>query len=201
MRGLAHFYLRKILPQFQQKRIKTLALKQFDQKSAIRCQPVDGERQRKFRQVNRCRLIYGRHPTKIGGHIRYNKIEFPIFQCRFELVEDGFVTKVSLDEQNLVDFFHRQNIERHHPALAAQPSHHVLRPTARRRSQVDHGHPRPQQLLALIDLGKFERRAGAPALLLGQFDIRVVEMALHPATASPFRHHLPSAGCGAIIAA
>ena len=55
-----------------------------------------------------------------------------------------------------------------------------LRPTAGRRPQIDHGHARAQQLVALGDFQQLERCARAVALGLCAFDVNVVDVLFHP---------------------
>jgi hypothetical protein len=64
--------------------------------------------------------------------------------------------------------------------LVTDPSGSDLRPAARRRSKVDHGHARPDDFVFFLDFQQLVGGARAVAVLLRSLDIGVFEMLFQP---------------------
>lgn len=145
-------------PQRPHKLFVSISLKDFDQESPLRFQPLPREFQPKFREMHYTRLVRNRYTRNIGGHIRKNKARFATTEHIFEPAQYLFVPEVTLEELDTVQGLHFEKIERDDTAVPSQTLGGYLGPTARGRAEVNNDLPWADQMVPIIDFHQFESR-------------------------------------------
>ena len=92
--------------------------------------------------------------------------------------------KSPLDEGDVRDAVHRQDVRGDQPTAIADHPTGDLRPTARRRAEIDHGHARAQDAILFLDFQQFVAGARTVAVALRHLHVGIVEMFFQPAMAS-----------------
>ena len=90
------------------------------------------------------------------------------------------VVEIALDEFDAMHRLHRQQVERNQPPAGSHPFRSHLRPAAGRRTEVDHGHARPELLVLVVDLGQLERGTRPPPFDPGPLHIGVIDVLGNP---------------------
>ncbi len=163
--------------------VETFALEDLDQEIAARPQHTAGQVQRQFAEIHGARLVGGPHSTHIGGHIGNHKVYRMIADRLEDPREHRVLGEVALDEGDVGDAVHLEDVRSDQPAAVADHPAGDLRPPARRGAQVDHGHARTQDAVLLLDLQQLVAGARAIAIALGHLHVGIVEMFFQPTLA------------------
>ncbi|MNC50024.1 hypothetical protein D3C75_992420 [compost metagenome] len=163
--------------------VEAFALEDLDQEVAARTQHAGGQIQGQLAQVHGARLVGRAYATHIGGHVGNHKVDRMLADRLEDLREHHIVGEVALDEGDIGDAVHRQDVRGDQAPLVADHPTGDLRPAARRRAEVDHGHARPQDAVLLLDFQQFVAGARTVAVLLRHLHVGIVEMLFQPTLA------------------
>src|SRR5690606_26009996 len=109
---------------------------------------VQGE----FDQVHRGGLVGNGYAAEVGRDVRHDEVRLAPSERVEQLLEDGILGEVALDEVDVVQRVHRQNIGGHDPTfLAHQPASH-LGPATGCGAEIHHQHAGAYQLVLLVQL-------------------------------------------------
>src|SRR5690606_33488926 len=101
-----------------------------------------------------------------------------------QLLEYGILGEIALNEVDVVQRVHRQNVGGHDsPFFANQLAGH-LRPATGGRAQIHEQHAGSDQLVLLVQLNQLVAGPGTQAILLRAFDVGIVDVFVQPATAA-----------------
>ena len=108
--------------------------------------------ERKLRKRHHARLVRGRHTAHIGGHVRKHNIHRTAREVPLQFREDGFLSEVASQLRYASEGREFEEIEGVHLTAWGDRTGRDLRPSAGRRAEIDHRHPRGEQLVARPDL-------------------------------------------------
>lgn len=141
---------------------------------------VEGE----FDQVHRRGLVGDGDAADVGGDVGDDQVGLAAFELGENLLEHAVFGEVALDEVDVVQRVHRQDVAGDDPAVVADDLARHLRPAAGRRAQVHDQHAGADQLVLLVQLEQLVAGPRAVAILLRAFDVRVVDVFVQPAAAA-----------------
>ena len=120
---------------------------------------IEREFQRQLTEQHGTRGIARRNAGEVRCHIRHDQIHPVIAHDLCQLIADRLFAEVTLQKIDPFNRIHRQNIHGNDPPVERTvfprkelPRH--LRPAARSRSKIDHGHAGVEDMLFLIDLNE-----------------------------------------------
>lgn len=128
-------------------------------------------------------MVGSPYSTHIGGHIGNNKVDRIFTDSLENPREHRIVAKVALNEGNVGDATHLQNVGSDQTALVADYPAGDLRPATRRGTKVDHGHDGTQDAILLLDFQQLVAGARTIAIFLRHLHVRIVEMFFQPTLA------------------
>jgi hypothetical protein len=112
--------------------------------------------------------------------------------------QDRIVANIAVKKRHVSNRLHRQDIDRKdsapncplRPAPESLPNN--LGPTPRRSAQINHRHSGSDQAFFVIDPNELKCCSRAVMMLLGQLDIRIVDMVVQPGFAESILRHSAS---------
>ena len=97
-----------------------------------------------------------------------------------DLSKHRVLGEIALNERDIGDRIHRQDIRSDQAPLVPNQTAGNLRPATWRRPQINHRHARTQDAVLLLDLEQLVAGARAIAVLLCHFDVGIIEMFFEP---------------------
>ncbi len=148
-------------------------------KDAAFGQHLAGELGCGFRQRHDPQVIGLAVAGGIRRHIGKHHVNFAA-EHGLQLLRRRFVEKVELEEFDVHDRLHVENIERDDAAVRTDAPHGDLAPAAGRSAQIDNARARFEHMIFVVDFGELIGGAGAKAFALGAHHVRIAELALEP---------------------
>jgi len=128
------------------------ALEDLRHEVAPRRQRPADEIERKLDEIHGGRLVRGVDAADVRCNIADDQLRLLAAEGFQDLVQDRLVREITLDEVDVLQGIHGQDIGGNHPALLARQARGHLRPAARSRAEIDNEHPGTDQPVPLIEL-------------------------------------------------
>jgi B12-binding domain/radical SAM domain protein len=181
---LSYRHLDERLAQFLQVSVGALALEHLRDEVRARLERLAHRVERKLEEVHAGRLVGGVDARDVGRDVRDDQVELGAVEPFEDLLDHDVFGEVALDEIDVGDPIHRQDVGREHAALRTDAAGRDLRPAARRGAEVHDPHAGFEQAIPLVQLDQLVGGARTIAVLLRLFDVRVVDVSLQPEAAA-----------------
>jgi hypothetical protein len=112
------------------------ALEHLGEENTLRLQDLAAKRDRLQEELRRARLVHERHAGDVGHHVREHDVGLAA-EGRLQVE----AAKVPVQGVHAGERRQLQQIHGNHLAAGLHPLGRDLRPAARRRAEVEHGHP------------------------------------------------------------
>src|SRR3989344_4873270 len=181
---LADHHLLERAAHVLEKLVGAFALAHLDHVIAAGLEHLANHVEGKFHQVHRGSLVGSGDAADVRRDVRHDQVGLPAVEHVENLLEHGVLGEVALNEIDVIQPAHRQDVGGQHPALLADDSAGHLRPAARRGTEIHDQHAGAYQFVLLVQLDQLVAGARAQAILLRAFDEGIVDVFIQPTTAA-----------------